>query len=160
MPVCSVIIPVYGLFIFIDVIILNTIEFWTGSNPVSARRDLGNGHLLALDLVPGRPDTVRVEHSHSGRVVRVFHARRHDDGIELLGPSLEPLGRVRMTDEAVAFHAPDGAELARLDPGLVDRIESQLDETHPSTRIVLAELDEAGAMSRLASLRRPDRAVF
>ncbi len=30
-----VIIPVYGLSLFIDAIFLNSIEFWTGSNPVS-----------------------------------------------------------------------------------------------------------------------------
>jgi len=30
-----VIIPVYGISLFIDAIFLNSIEFWTGSNPVS-----------------------------------------------------------------------------------------------------------------------------
>ncbi len=29
------IVPVYGLFFFADVIILNVIEFWTGSNPIA-----------------------------------------------------------------------------------------------------------------------------
>lgn len=30
-----IIIPVYGVCVFIDFIILNTIEFWTGSNPLA-----------------------------------------------------------------------------------------------------------------------------
>ncbi len=31
----AVVIPVYGITLFIDGVILNTIEFWSGSNPVS-----------------------------------------------------------------------------------------------------------------------------
>jgi hypothetical protein len=31
---CLVIIPVYGVCMFVDAIVLNSIEFWTGDNPV------------------------------------------------------------------------------------------------------------------------------
>ena len=155
-----VFIPVYGLFIFLDVIILNVIEFWTGSNPVSARRDLGNGHMLALDLVPGTPDTVRVVHSHRGEVVRVIHARRHADGITLLGPSLEPLARVREVDGEVAIEGADGATLARLDASSIERMEAQIDEGHLPSQAVADELTVTGNSRRLASLRRPGRALF
>ncbi|MBP5306713.1 MAG: DUF3332 domain-containing protein [Paludibacteraceae bacterium] len=33
---CLNIIPVYGISLFIDGLVLNTIEFWTGSNPIAA----------------------------------------------------------------------------------------------------------------------------
>ncbi|RYE82709.1 MAG: DUF3332 family protein [Myxococcales bacterium] len=155
-----VIIPIYGLFIFIDVLLLNTIEFWTGSNPVSGKRDIGDGHMLAFTILPERPDVVRVEHSRHGKVKRVIHARRHEDGITLLGPTLEPLARVRQTADGVAIERPDGAVLATLDEEAIERIEAQIEEGHPASQATLAELDASGASLRLASLRQTDRAVF
>lgn len=35
-------VPVYGVCVFVDGVVLNSIEFWTGSNPVSAKTDVIN----------------------------------------------------------------------------------------------------------------------
>ena len=35
-------VPVYGVCIFVDGVVLNSIEFWTGSNPVAAKTDVIN----------------------------------------------------------------------------------------------------------------------
>ncbi len=32
----SYVVPVYGIAVFVDAVVLNTIEFWTGSNPMAA----------------------------------------------------------------------------------------------------------------------------
>jgi hypothetical protein len=37
-----VIVPVYGLATFADAILFNTIEFWTGKNPLASNLDTGN----------------------------------------------------------------------------------------------------------------------
>ncbi|MDP4240418.1 MAG: DUF3332 domain-containing protein [Bacteroidota bacterium] len=49
--ICFNIIPVYGISLFADAVVLNTIEFWTGSNPVAnnvkfVKGDKGNYKIL------------------------------------------------------------------------------------------------------------------
>lgn len=155
-----VIIPIYGLFLFIDVILLNLIEFWSGTNPVSGQRDIGDGHMLAFTILPGQPDVVRVEHSRHGKVKRVLHARRHDDGVTILGPSLEPLARVRQTADGASVERPGGAVVATLDEDALERIEAEIAGGKPASEAALAEMDASGASRRLASLRPADRATF
>ena len=69
------IVPVYELAVIIDAVILNSIEFWTGKNPVSASNetqtiDLGNGKLVINSVdktyemkqtINGEEQTVRIE---------------------------------------------------------------------------------------------------
>lgn len=52
---CAV--PVYEFAVFIDAILLNSIEFWTGDNPVAA----GN-----VKIIKGEKDTFRVESLSNG----------------------------------------------------------------------------------------------
>ena len=158
--VVLVIIPIYGLFLFIDVVLLNLIEFWAGTNPVSARHDLGNGHKLALDVLPDQPDVVRVVLTHLGREVRVLHARRHTDGITLLDRSLAPLARVRETAGGVTLEGPEGEALAQVDEATIERLETEVAEGRSLAQAALAELDASGASRQLASLRRSDHARF
>ncbi len=72
-----VIIPVYGVATFIDVVILNTIEFWTGKNPMTLNdgtRTISvpdgnltikntNGSYEFTQIINGREERVRVETS-------------------------------------------------------------------------------------------------
>ncbi|MDD8019289.1 MAG: DUF3332 family protein, partial [Bacteroidota bacterium] len=44
--VCNII-PVYGVAGFIDVIILNSVEFWTGTNPVTSKITSEDGTQVA-----------------------------------------------------------------------------------------------------------------
>lgn len=43
------VVPVYGIAGFIDVIVLNSIEFWTGSNPVAANVSSEDGTSVAFN---------------------------------------------------------------------------------------------------------------
>lgn len=38
----SCLVPVYGVCIFVDGVVLNSIEFWTGSNPVASKTEVIN----------------------------------------------------------------------------------------------------------------------
>lgn len=51
----------YDLLILGDALIVNTIEFFTGSNPISARVELDGSH-VALERDPSQPTTVHVTH--------------------------------------------------------------------------------------------------
>lgn len=43
------VVPVYGIAGFIDVVVLNSIEFWTGSNPVAANVSSDDGTAVAFN---------------------------------------------------------------------------------------------------------------
>ncbi|MCA9656348.1 MAG: DUF3332 family protein [Myxococcales bacterium] len=73
-----IILPVYGTLLFIDAIALNTIEFFSGRNPVQRKADLGNGHHLVMHGDEERT-RLRVEHYEGDRLVRTFHVERLAD---------------------------------------------------------------------------------
>jgi len=93
-----VIVPVYGVATFIDAIVLNTIEFWTGENPVSAAviddREAGvtvsidpaNGTTRYLQNSPGDHTEYNFERTDNGTVVKdqsgktVLICQATDDG--------------------------------------------------------------------------------
>ncbi len=63
------IIPVYGVCTFVDGVILNLIEFWTGQNPMAsmAHEDGTTTRFARLS-----PDTVRITRELNGEVVTSF----------------------------------------------------------------------------------------
>lgn len=102
-----VILPVYGLLLFVDAIILNVIEFWTGSHPVGGRRisELDDGRRVVTSVTDD-PDVLRHELQEDGKTVGVIHTRRTDDGrMELLDEHMRvltsghvALGRLEVRD--------------------------------------------------------------
>ena len=52
------VIPVYGIAMFVDMLVLNTVEFWTGSNPLAAgdsyyEKDAQGNEILAVKNADG-----------------------------------------------------------------------------------------------------------
>lgn len=92
------IVPVYGIAMFVDALIINSIEFWTGKNPVAA--DAG---------------TTRVVTGPGGETLTM--RLREDGAIDatVLHPSgaLDSFRLVRESDAVVAFDA-QGHEIARV----------------------------------------------
>ena len=43
------IVPVYGICVFVDAVILNSIDFWTGSNPFASTTIEVDGQLVTLE---------------------------------------------------------------------------------------------------------------
>ena len=91
-----IIVPVYELFALADVLVLNTIEFFSGKNPISgSHAQLGDGrsvHMTATD----DPNLVKHEIRKDGEVERTLYVRKLGDReLELLDERMRPAGRVR-----------------------------------------------------------------
>ena len=70
----SVIIPVYGLTMFVDGVILNTVQFWTGSNPVA--------------MAPGAKETQTV--AVNGKTYIITATRNHME-VAAQEPGVKPV---------------------------------------------------------------------
>lgn len=112
------IVPVYGIAAFVDALVINSIEFWTGNNPVNAGAgmEVGEERIVQLDdgteavLVLESADTLRIE--RAGEVIRI----RKDAGTFT---TLDEEGNVlSMVREA------DGGALERVDANGVHRVEA------------------------------------
>jgi hypothetical protein len=120
-----IVVPVYGIGTLVDALVINSIEFWTGSNPVgsAATADtqtrvvrLGPGDTLRLSREPGS-EVMKVELEREGQptMVRYFEpledgmAVRDDAGAVLLQAREQQDGGVKVTDAAgatMAVHSP------------------------------------------------------
>jgi hypothetical protein len=107
------IVPVYGVAAFIDVIVLNSIEFWTGRNPSSSSNDtvvpLDENTTLTLS---GSDQTVMLtSRTNAGTVQYVFE--KSEDGTLVKDLAGKVLARCVMTDEgAMRIYDGSGALIA------------------------------------------------
>lgn len=62
------VVPVYGIAGFIDVVILNSIEFWTGKNPMASNIKSDDGVNIAFNQ-----EKNQVEVSYAGKVFVMAH---------------------------------------------------------------------------------------
>jgi hypothetical protein len=119
------ILPVYGLFILADVLVLNTIEFFTDDNPVSGghvKRELPDGHSVTSTRTQD-PDVVRHEVRKDGKLIRVAYVKRTGDELWLLDEQRRPLSRVRrLPDGSVELIDGDGRPLSVVTPEQQQRI--------------------------------------
>lgn len=70
------ILPVYGICIFVDAILFNLIEFWTGSNPMAQNTVMPDGTQIAITPVDGAPNTACVTVRRPGGETHVVFATR------------------------------------------------------------------------------------
>lgn len=120
-----VIIPVYGLATLADALVVNTIEFWTGNNPVNA----------GLDEV-GNERIVQLEDGSSLRMLRESEeAIRVERGDEVL--------RIRKVAGAMVVEDAEGKVLSTVqeaEDGAIERV----DASGERSRVEAWELAEAG----------------
>ncbi|MBI3005885.1 MAG: DUF3332 family protein [Ignavibacteriales bacterium] len=95
-----VVVPVYEIAGAIDILVLNSIEFWTGSNPVSAANEKRSiepqeGVTVTVD---GAWKSVNIAHSHSGRTEE-FVFERTEKGTVVKNTSGDILARCVSTDD-------------------------------------------------------------
>jgi len=141
-----IILPVYGLFILADVLVLNTIEFFSGKNPIDGgHADLGSGHTLDSKRTDD-PNVIRHEHRKDGKLVGVIYVKREsptqfavlDEHIHVLSRvHLQPDGKMVVTDGA-------GKEVSSLSPQGFERVALALEAGASPTAAVHAELDASG----------------
>lgn len=144
-----VVIPVYGLFLVVDAVILNTIEFWTGSHPVrgSKTAKLGGGRELTSTRV-GESAVVRHELREDGKLVRVVYARKVSEReVELLDEHMQVLTRAVVdADGKVHVHRGEGP-LAVLDGEQLERAAHRIEAGELVSDSVRAELAQAPLQS-------------
>ena len=70
------ILPVYGTLLFLDAVIFNTIEFFSGNNPIKRSADLGNGQRMVFNPVENDSQAVDVEHYDGETLVRAFRIHK------------------------------------------------------------------------------------
>ncbi|MCP3105052.1 DUF3332 domain-containing protein [Myxococcus sp. K15C18031901] len=127
-----IIVPVYELSTIIDALIINSIEFWSGNNPVSSADGADDGtrvvRLSPTDVLRMSRDAetgvMRLEVQHEGEepVVRYFEPLengmvvRDDAGALLIRAEEAADGAVAVTDGAgvtLTVHAREAVALAR-----------------------------------------------
>jgi hypothetical protein len=127
-----VIVPVYEIGALIDALIINSIEFWSGSNPVGSVEGADDGtrvvKLSPTDTLRLSRDTetgvMRIELDREGQepVVRFFEpledgmVARDEDGNLLVQARAAADGAVAVTDAAgttLTVHASEAMQLAR-----------------------------------------------
>ncbi|MBN1203914.1 MAG: DUF3332 domain-containing protein [Myxococcaceae bacterium] len=127
-----VIVPVYGIGTLVDALVINSIEFWTGQNPVSSAGTPG-GDTRVVRLGPGETlrlsreadsGVMKLELEREGQapMVRYFEPLedglvvRDEGGAMLLQAREQDSGGVRVTDAAgatMAMHSPEAVAQAR-----------------------------------------------
>jgi Domain of unknown function (DUF3332) len=107
------IIPVYLLFAMADSLVINSIEFWTGSNPIKN----GSDGRSVTRVATADPNLLRLEIRRHGDLEGVVYCRRlADGGIELRDASGTLLSHVHEhADGSLELRGGDRTPLARLD---------------------------------------------
>lgn len=136
------IIPVYQLFVLADVLVLNSVEFWTGSNPV---RRAGDGSTVTR-VATADPRTLRLEVHRSGRLEYVAFCRSlAGGGLQLLDASGQPLTSVRAgNDGSIELRAADDVVLTRLGREASERVFALVEQGEPAHVVLGREVGRFG----------------
>lgn len=96
------IIPIYGIAGLVDVVLANSMEFWTGENPIQA--DVGtrkvvqgpNGELITMELLPDR--SIGVQAIDASGQVQSFRVAREAESLSAWDADGRLLARVGDVD--------------------------------------------------------------
>jgi hypothetical protein len=136
------IIPVYALFVIADALVLNSVEFWTGSNPV---RNASDGRSTKRVATADR-DTLRLEISRHGQLEGVVYCRRLEDGgLQLLDESGRQLSRVSaLADGGLELRGSEQVLLTKLDAEAYRRVYAGVELGRPVQALLTLELGQRG----------------
>jgi hypothetical protein len=152
-----IILPVYEITILVDALVINTIEFYSGSNPVSRRADLGRGHHLVLR---GEADgsTLVVERYEHDRLVHAFRIERlADDELRLASAEGRVLLHVHGHRGGARLRDDEGRTIADLDAKAFAAASEAGAAGQPVAERVLEGLDEPSLHRLLATSERLHR---
>lgn len=135
------IIPVYALFALADTLVLNSVEFWTGSNPIERTAD---GRTVTR-VATADPSRLRLEVRRGDVLELVAYCQRQEDGtLLILDADGQVLSRVsERADGSLELHARDRELVARLDPAAVRRVNTLVGLGQPVHRVLQRELGDA-----------------
>ena len=143
------IIPVYELFVIADALVINSVEFWTGKNPVKSAAD---GRTITR-VATADPNTLQLEVRRAGRLEYVVFCQHRSDGtLQLLDAEGRPLTVVEeQADGSVEVRGGDRGLLARLDSAATERALSLVRQGQPAHVVLDREL--GGRAVQIARLR-------
>ncbi len=149
-----IIVPVYGLFILADALVINTIEFFSGKNPIGGSAKLDDGHTLRSSRTDD-PNLVKHEILADGKVERTVYVRRiNDQEMVLLDEHLRPAGRARiLADGSVQVLDGHGRVLTTIHPQQVRHASAVLVAGTTPSQAVAQVLDGDHRDTFLASAR-------
>ncbi len=115
------IVPVYGLFLFGDMIIFNVIEFWSGSNPLA----MAEGD-IETQIVEKDGSTFKMTATKNRLQIEVIDGKQKGEKVDLVySPSQKSWSAIKANGEVIKLssfeegfyvvHLPDG-EKVRIDP--------------------------------------------
>ena len=148
-----IILPVYGILLFVDALIINTIEFYSGNNPVKREANLGNGNKLVLTPTD-EPKIVHVEISKGERVVRSFYIEKvGDEEFRLLDKRKKQVAHAKGEIGGVArLRDRKGREVGHLERDQQRRIVEAAERRESVGEALLDELGENGEVERVLAL--------
>lgn len=95
----AVILPVYGLSLLADGVVFNSIQWWSGKNPVAAagsqKRVLGADGSMALMTLQA-DGSIAVRATSASGDVAAFTLVRNGDSVQALGHDGQPLDMARL----------------------------------------------------------------
>lgn len=130
--IIGVILPIYGIAAFIDVIILNTIEFWTGSNPMAmGPNDMEkqvvvgkDGNTYEIVATQNRFDIRQLDGSNAGNVQSlVYNAETSTWSYQDATQSIK-LASLSNNGATVQVYAPNG-QVAIVPSNMTDKAQIQ-----------------------------------
>lgn len=106
------IIPVYGFAALADAIVTNSIEFWTGKNPITASRSIKDGDREAVLTYNARSRRLRVDGFEKGRPVSTVVLEPDAAGMRAVDGSGALLATAQTEGDTVALFDAKGRRLA------------------------------------------------
>lgn len=137
------ILPVYGLFILADVLIINTIEFFKGDNPINGgHADLGNGHSIISSRTDDQ-DLIRHDHYYNRKLVQTLFIRRFDDdNLAVLDSEQRPIAKVsKNRNGEVVLYDTMGRVLSTLSPDQFSNIIRSINHGSNPSAALRKEID-------------------
>jgi hypothetical protein len=160
-----IILPVYELFVLGDILIFNTIEFYSGKNPISSStHDLGNGKALALSRDAANPNRVRVEITTrlGGGAVerRVFFIEKGPTGFSVMDARGELLARATSERGLVDLLGAGGELLAAVDDDAATSMAAAIAGGASPTALLSEHVRSTGRASAIAAASVLNRTTF
>jgi hypothetical protein len=116
------ILPVYALFVLADVLVLNSLEFWTGSNPIKS----ADGRTVTR-VATADPNVARVEVRRGDELEFAALVRCTEAGIRISTLSGQVLSETRQSsDGSVELLDAKQRVVAQLSPAQLEQLSSQV----------------------------------
>jgi hypothetical protein len=143
----GVILPVYGITLIVDALVLNSLEFWTGSNPVSN----SEGPIRVASSKTSNPDVIRHEvYEHDKKIAVLYAEKVNDHEIRILDASGRTITCVRGTfDGGLELLDEQERQLAVLDADDVQDAAAAVRAGQQPRAVMLDKLAETGQLTRV-----------